>query len=76
MTQIRNDEFLVKIGKTLKELRKKKGILQADLVHDTGINITRVENGSRNLTVSSLLVLTEYLDIKMDDFFKLVEKQN
>jgi transcriptional regulator with XRE-family HTH domain len=76
MTQIRNDEFLVKIGKTLKELRKKKGILQADLVHDTGINITRVENGSRNLTVSSLLVLTEYLDIKMGDFFKLVEKQN
>ncbi|MCP9751480.1 helix-turn-helix domain-containing protein [Ferruginibacter sp. HRS2-29] len=75
MTQIKNDELLGKIGNALKELRKSKGILQADFGNDTGIHIARVESGTRNLTISSLSVLTDYLDIKLSDFFKLVEKQ-
>jgi transcriptional regulator with XRE-family HTH domain len=75
MTQIKNQELLEKIGLTLKELRKKKGILQTDMLNDTGIHIARVEAAGRNLSVSSLAALLEYLDIKFSDFFKLVEKQ-
>lgn len=75
MTLIKNSELLVEVGLRLKELRKEKKILQADLRNDTGINITRIENGATNLTLSSLSVLLEYLDIKLSDFFKLVEKQ-
>ena len=75
MTLIKNSELLIEVGLRLKELRKQKKILQADLRNDTGINITRIENGTTNLTLSSLAVLLEYLDIKLSDFFKLVEKQ-
>jgi len=76
MTLIKNNDLLVKVGLVVKDLRKKKKILQADLINDTGIHIARIENGTTNLTLSSLSVLTDYLDIKLSDFFKLVEKQS
>lgn len=75
MAEIRNQELLLKIGATVKDIRKKKGLLQTDVFNETGIHIARIESAGRNLTISSLEALTSFLDIKLSDFFKLVEKQ-
>lgn len=75
MAQLKNEELLIKVGNVLKELRKKKGILQADMLNDTGIHIARAEGAQSNLSLSTLAALAEYLDIRLSDFFKMVEKQ-
>jgi len=75
MAKVKNDDLLVKIGLVIKELRKKKGLLQSDILEETGIHVARIEVAGRNLSVSSLAALLEHLDIKLSDFFKLVEKQ-
>ncbi|MCP9752793.1 helix-turn-helix domain-containing protein [Ferruginibacter sp. HRS2-29] len=75
MTKFINTKLLHKIGVTIKEVRIKKGLTQEDVYTDTGIHIARMETAARNLSISSLSVVTDYFEIKLSDFFKLVEKQ-
>lgn len=75
MGDIKNKDLRLKIGATIKDLRKKKGLLQTDVFNDTGIHIARIEAAGRNLTISSLAAITDYFEISLADFFKLVEKQ-
>jgi len=75
MSEIKNVELLNKIAVVIKELRKKKGLLQSDILDDTGIHVGRIETAGANLSVSTLAAVAEYLDIKLSDFFKMVEKQ-
>jgi transcriptional regulator with XRE-family HTH domain len=75
MADIKNVELLTKIGLVLKELRTKKGLTQADVIADTGIHAGKLETAVSNMSVSTIYQLAEYFEIKLSDFFKLVEKQ-
>jgi len=75
MTDKKNDDLLRKVALVLKDLRSKKGVMQMDVINDTGVHMGRVETGTSNITLSSLSVLADYFEIKLSDFFKLVEKQ-
>lgn len=75
MADIKNVELLTKIGLVLKELRTKKGLTQADVIADTNIHAGKLETAVSNMSVSTIAALADYFEIKLSDFFKLVEKQ-
>jgi HTH-type transcriptional regulator, competence development regulator len=63
---------LKQFGKRVKKLRKQKGYTQDDLSWETGIEraeISRIENGLRNLEFNTLVRLAIHLDVELRDFF-------
>jgi len=59
-------------GKRLKQLRIKKGITQLDLEVQSGISrteISKMENGLKNIEFFTMVKLAEALEVKMRDFF-------
>jgi transcriptional regulator with XRE-family HTH domain len=60
-------------GRRLKQLRKKKGLSQLDLEIQSGINrteISRIENGTKNIEFLTIVKLAIALDAELYDFFK------
>ena len=60
-------------GARLKELREEKGLTQLDLEIQSGINrteISRIENGQKNIEFLTVVKLAVALDIDLKDFFK------
>ena len=58
---------LIKIGKTIKEARARKGLRQSALAIRAGMNqpdISAIEKGKSNLTIETLLRLSNILDIR------------
>jgi transcriptional regulator with XRE-family HTH domain len=71
-----NDEILIKkIGAAFKKVRQKKKLSQEEVYNDTNINISRVERAIYNMKISSISALCKYFDIKLSDFFKMVESE-
>jgi len=59
-------------GERLKELRLKEGITQLDLEIQSGISrteISRIENGLKNIEFFTIVKLAEALQINLVDFF-------
>lgn len=64
--------FLKNFGKKLKELREKKGFSQAQLAFEADLQISqisRIERGLINTTISNVKLLSKTLDIPLKDFF-------
>lgn len=60
-------------GRRLKFLRENKGFTQLDLELESGINrteISRIENGQKNIEFVTIVKLSEALDIQLIEFFK------
>ena len=60
-------------GKRLKTLRIKKGITQLDLEIQSGISrteISRIENGLKNIEFFTIVKLADALEINLSDLFK------
>lgn len=64
----RDDEFLLKIGSRIRELRLQKGLTQMDLAFKCNdkdySQINRVELGKVNFSVSYLSLIAEALEVK------------
>jgi HTH-type transcriptional regulator, competence development regulator len=59
-------------GKRLKSIRKAKGLSQLDLEIESGINrteISRMENGQRNIEFYTIVKLANALGIPVKDLF-------
>lgn len=76
MKQVRDVILLKLIGDRIKQLRIEKGITQEAFLLDTGIKISRIENGSTNLSVSTLNLICKHLNISMSDFFISLKLEN
>ena len=66
-----------KVGITIKELRKEKGISQENFAYESGIDrryMSDIENGKRNISLDILERVTDKLEIKISDFFLRVEE--
>lgn len=70
MENISREEALFKIAKRIKSLRQEKGVSQQDAYNDTGIHFGRVEQGKRDVGYLTLLRITNYFEISLEDFFK------
>ncbi|MBE7122997.1 XRE family transcriptional regulator [Bacillus cereus] len=64
------------IGSQIRILRKSKKLSQEELAFKAGFHPTyigQVERGEKNLTVSSLNLITKALEITLEEFFSFVE---
>lgn len=59
-------------GKRLKSIRQKKGLTQLDLELESGISrteISRIENGLKNIEFYTIVKLAEALDVTLGELF-------
>jgi transcriptional regulator with XRE-family HTH domain len=64
--QYRDQEFIQKICAKIIEIRKRKGIVQEDLVDRTGFNLKQVgniERGISNTSISNLAAIARALEV-------------
>lgn len=73
------ERIIKNIGIQIRILRKSKNISQEELSNIANLHPTyigQVERGEKNLTISSLLSITNALDISLEKFFSLIESNN
>lgn len=73
MAHFRHNKGIIRFGVRLKFLRNKKGLTQKELAFlcDVEISqISRIERGVINTTLSFILLLSEKMDINPEEFFK------
>jgi transcriptional regulator with XRE-family HTH domain len=67
----RDDEFLLKVGSRIREIRLSKGLTQTDLAFKCNdkdySQINRVELGKVNFSVSYLSLIASALGVKPDE---------
>lgn len=67
------------ICNTLKKIRMERNLLQEDLAAATGScsrTIGRIERGERNPSLEMAIRLAHYLDVGVEDIFKLEDDGN
>jgi len=71
-----HEEIRKKLGKVVVELRKNRGISQQQICDYTGISqkyLSDLENGKRNIGLDTIIMLANYFNISIGDFFLEVE---
>ncbi|WP_395052825.1 helix-turn-helix domain-containing protein [Flavobacterium sp.] len=66
-------QYLIALGKKIKEIRLQKKITQTEIAYRCGFdksNYNTIEAGKRNPTIISLLKIANALDITIIDLFK------
>lgn len=66
-------QLYIFVGKRIKEIREVKGITQqelSDLCNFEKSNMSRIEAGRTNLTLKSLFVICNALDVTINEFFE------
>lgn len=69
-------EIRKKIGRTIVELRKTRGVSQMQICEYSGLSqkyISDIENGKRNLGIDTIVMLSNFFNISIGDFFLEVE---
>ncbi|MFZ5555009.1 MAG: helix-turn-helix domain-containing protein [Bacteroidota bacterium] len=73
MINIKDDNGLKKTGEHLKKLRKQYKLSGEELAYRSNIShsqITRIESGNQNPTLSTLISICKGLNISLEDFFR------
>lgn len=68
----RYDSEIILFGKKLKQLREDRNLTQLDIEITSGINrteISRIENGLKNIEFLTIVKLAIVLDVSIADFF-------
>tara|TARA_B100000809_G_C14748596_1_gene391270 strand:- start:15 stop:236 length:222 start_codon:yes stop_codon:yes gene_type:complete len=71
-------ELKIIFGKILKELRLEKGLTQEALAEHSNLGVTfisKLENGKRQPTITTLFQLAEALNIKPSEIIERLEKE-
>jgi transcriptional regulator with XRE-family HTH domain len=69
---LRNDKYLKSFGKHLKELREERKISQADLAFECDMEISqisRIERGVTNTSISNAYYISKALKVSTKDLF-------
>ena len=67
-----HQDVILSLGRRIVEIRKKRKMTQKDLAYSIGMeipNLRQIEKGKRNVTLKTILLIAEGLDI---DFRKLL----
>jgi transcriptional regulator with XRE-family HTH domain len=71
--------FLLRVGSNIKKFRKKMGLTQSDLAAEykdefiSKQTISKMENGKRNLTLTTILKLANALDVAPKDLLDVTK---
>lgn len=60
-------KILLQFAGKVKELRHKKGVTQADAFTDTGIHFGRIEQGKRDVSLTTLLKIAKYFEVSVGE---------
>lgn len=74
MINVRNDEIIKAFGSRVRLLRKERGYTMEKLASLAGIDfrqLSYIEHGQVNTTISSIFALSKALDIKMSELTNL-----
>ena len=63
-------KLLLELAMRVKELRNERGLTQEDCLNDTGILFSRIEQGKRNISLTTLHDICNYFNITFEEFFK------
>ena len=78
MDYLKNKEFIIEFGKNLRKIRKNKGLTQQDLANDIAVEISqisRIERGIINTSISTANTLAEALKIDITELFSFDNKE-
>jgi transcriptional regulator with XRE-family HTH domain len=70
--EIVNDKIVL-IGKNIRRIRKSKKISQSKIGDFLGTKksaISRIENGKQNVSIFSLIMIADYLEINIKELFE------
>jgi transcriptional regulator with XRE-family HTH domain len=78
MERSKDFALLKKLGARIAKVRKEKGLTQENLSDEIGLecdkaNISMIESGLRNLTISSLQKIAKALKISLSELFKGID---
>jgi len=71
-----HDEIREKLGKVVVDMRKARGLSQQDICNYTGLSqkyVSDLEHGKRNIGLDTVVILTNYFNVSIGDFFLMVE---
>ena len=77
MPRQRDQELIAKIGRRIAEVRKTRGWTQealAEAVQIEAVSLSRVENGSRALSLSTLACIANALGVSLSDLVHVERK--
>lgn len=66
------EDFLIKLGKRIVEIREEKGIRQVDLALESELDdgsLRRIESGRTNPTAKTLFKIAKGLGVEVKDLF-------
>lgn len=72
MEQLEVDDFILKMGKRIRELRKEYGMTQLDLAIKSNVDerqIQRLERGHTSATLKTLLKISAGLNVEIVELF-------
>jgi len=73
------NDFLIKFGKHIKQLRKARGLSQSELAERCRSNIKKIgrtERGEYDFKISSLIVLAKGLDLSIPELLNFEYPEN
>lgn len=70
VVQRRNEKVLREVAERLRDLRNKKGLSQDIVYIDTDVNVKRIEVGSINISLTTLVILCNYYGVTLEEFFR------
>ena len=70
--QQRDIELMQKVGTRLRVLRETAGLSQEKVLFQTGVYL--IENGHRNINISTLIELCKTYKVSVYEFFKGIEQ--
>ncbi len=71
--QVNTDTINSRLGENIKKIRTKKGMSQGDISSKIGADrayISGIENGKRNVTLSTVAKLSEALGVSIEELMK------
>lgn len=70
---MKHSDYFKKVGKNIKKLRLEKGMKQIELAYACDFerqNMQRIEAGKTNVTLKTLLIISESLEVDITDLFQ------
>jgi transcriptional regulator with XRE-family HTH domain len=69
---VKDKQFLIKLGKHIRKIRKAKGLSQLDVgvaMDNYAEQVGRIERGQLNVSICTLKKISEALSVKLGDLF-------
>ena len=60
-------KLLTDLARNLKEYRTSKGVSQEEVLNSCGVHIGRIEQGSRDVSITTLKKLSDYFEISISE---------